>query len=214
MAVLFKQTKMLEAQIDGFLDAISQGALIFKRAVKDYLDGENDKLEERIVTIGKLENKADDLRRKIENHLYSHSLIPEHRGDVLGLLESMDNVIDTTKKTLNQFSIETPDIPAELHKDYIELAEMAAMAAESVVLATRAFFRDVNAVKDHLHKVYFYEKEADKIANRLKHHVFQMDIDLSRKIHLSYFVQHVDYPSDRAEEVADRLAIYAIKRIV
>jgi predicted phosphate transport protein (TIGR00153 family) len=214
MAVLFKQTKILEDQIDEFLDAVSQGALVFKHAIKNYLEGETEKFEENINTIKNLENKADNLRRGIESHLYTHSLIPENRGDVLGLLESMDNVIDTAKNTVTHFSIESPDIQTELSKDFLDLTDKAAMAADSIVLATRAFFRDVQAVKDHLHKVYFYEKEADKIADRLKRRVYKMNIALSKKMHLTYFVQHVDFLADRAEEVADRLSIYAIKRSI
>ena len=212
MATFFKRSRMLETQIDAFLDAISQGAIIFKQAIRDYLEGETEKFEERIVTIGKLEAKADELRRTVESQLYGQSLIPEHRGDVLGLLECMDNVVDTAKATLSQFSVESPDIPHELDNEYTELAETAANAAESIVLATRAFFRDVHAVKDHLHKVYFYEKEADKIGDRLKRHVFSLEIDLSQKTHLRYFALNIDNLAERAEEVADRLSIYAIKR--
>lgn len=214
MAILFKSTKLLEGQIDEFLDAVSQGAIVFKRAIKSYLEDDFESFEETIIHIKKLESKADDLRRSVENQLYTHSLIPEHRGDVLGVLENMDDVIDACKKTLHQFSVESPEIFSELHKEYLELAEMSANAVESIVLATRAFFRDIQAVKDHLHKVYFFEKEADRMADRLKRHIFGMEIDLSRKIHLRYFAHHVDSLSDRAEEVADRLSIYAIKRIV
>ncbi len=212
--MLFKQTKMIEGQIDQFLDAVSEGAIVFKEGIKNYLDHEYDKLEDRIITITKLENKADELRRSIENYLYSHSLIPEQRGDVLGLLESTDNVIDASKKALNQFSIEMPEIPEELNKDFLDLTEKAAQATESIVAAIRNFFRDVNAVKDHLHKVFFFEKEADKIAGRLSRRVFRMNLDLSHKIHLGHFVHQVDFIADRSEEVADRLAIYTIKRIV
>ncbi|MFQ5605994.1 MAG: DUF47 domain-containing protein [bacterium] len=214
MPVLFKSTKMLEAQIDEFLDAVSQGALVFRQAIQSYLEDEHDKLTANITTIGNLENQADTLRRNIENHLYTHSLIPENRGDVLGLLESMDNVIDTAKGTLNYFAIEMPEIPSDLAKDYSALTEKSALAAESIVLSARAFFRNVKAIKDHLHKVYFYEKEADKIALELKRHIFKLDLELSRKMHLTYFVQHVDFLADRSEEVADRLSIYAIKRSI
>lgn len=214
MPILFKSTKMLEAQIDEFLDAVSQGALVFKHGIKNYLDNQKPNFEDNITTIRDLEKKADTLRRRIESHLYSQSLIPEHRGDVLGLLENMDNVIDIAKGSLNYFSVETPDIHIDLIKDFVELSDKSALAAESIVLAARAFFRDVNAVKDHLHKVYFYEKEADKIADRLKRHIFKLKMDLSNKMHLTHFVQHVDFLADRAEEVADRLSIYTIKRSV
>jgi len=37
---------------------------------------------------------------------------------------------------------------------------------------------------------------------------------LSQKIHLRYFALHIDNVADRAENVADRLAIYTIKRSI
>ena len=212
--LLFKSTKLLESQIDEFHDAVSEGAIVFHQAIEYYLDGQNEPFEQNLSAITDLEARADNLRRRIESHLYSHSLIPEYRGDVLGLLESLDNVVDVAKGTITHFSIESPEIPSALHKDYLDLSEKSALAAESVVLASRAFFRNVQAVKDHLHKVYFYEKEADRIAARLKRLIFAQDFDLSRKMHLSQFAYHVDFLADRSEEVADRLSIYAIKRSV
>ena len=49
-------------------------------------------------------------------------------------------------------------------------------------------------------------------ATPLKRNIFASDLDLAHKIHLRYFALNVELVSDRAEEVADRLAIYAIKR--
>ncbi|MEN6310643.1 MAG: DUF47 family protein, partial [Acidobacteriota bacterium] len=71
---------------------------------------------------------------------------------------------------------------------------------------------DFNMVGDHLHKVYFFEKEADKISDRLKRSVFHSGLELSRKIHLRYFALHIENISDHAEDVADRLGISCIKR--
>ena len=154
-----------------------------------------------------LTDSAENMR------LYRESLIPDHRGDVLGLLENIDNVIDEAKKTLAQFAVERPEIPSDLAPDYLELARAGTQAAQHLVSAVRAFFRDLTVVPDHIHKVYFYEKEADRLADRLKRKIFTRDdLDLAHKIHLRYFCLHVETLSDRAEEVADRLAIYTIKR--
>lgn len=215
MAILFRATKALESEIDEYLDDVSQGVLVFVEGVKNYLKKEQESFDDHLKTIDKLESKADSLRRNIENNLYQQSLIPEHRGDVLGLLESLDDVIDTAKETLNQLDVELPFIPEEFQDEFIELAEMASNAAESVVLASRAFFKEVKRVKDHLHKVYFYEKEADKISNRIKRNAFADDkMDLCQKFHIRYFALHIDTVADRAENVADRLAIYTIKRTI
>lgn len=214
MTILFKQTKMLENQIDEFLDALNRGGIVFQLGLRDYLDGNIESFEERLVEIGRLENKADDIRRKVESQLYIHSLIPEHRGDVLGLLETMDDVIDTAKSAMVQFSTEKPEILPQLKIEFIELTEMAVRATESVIWSARAFFKEPNAVKNHLDNVHLYEKEADKIVDRLTRHIFESKIDLSRKMHLRDFAFHVEHLADAAEDVADRLAIYTIKRTI
>ncbi|HNU83146.1 MAG: DUF47 family protein [Acidobacteria bacterium] len=214
MSFLFRRTRALEAQIDQFLDTVSEGCLVFEQGVDDYLRGDREEFEERHKAIRILEAKADGLRREIETRLYVESLIPDHRGDVLGLLESLDNVIDQAKQTLAQFEVERPDVPESLAAEYTTLARVCVQSSQHLVDSCRAFFREITAVRDHLHKVYFFEKEADRLADALKRRVFSMDLDLARKIHLRYFCLHIEKVSDRAEEVADRLAIYTIKRTI
>ena len=214
MAVLYKPTKQLESQIEEFLNSVSEGAIVFERGVRCYIENDHENFSVYLKKIHDLEHKADDLRRTIESMLYTHTLIPEHRGDVLALLENTDNVIDTMKETLDQFDIETPEIPSNLEKGFLNLTEASTKSAEMLVHATRAFFVEARAVKDHLHKVLFFENEADRIGNDLKRKVFKMELELSKKFHLRYFALHIQNVSDRAEEVADRLAIYTIKRTI
>ncbi len=212
MVRLFQKTKMLETQVDEFLSIVSESGLLFKEAIRLYLDDRFDDFEDRRNSVNNLERRGDDLRREIETQLYSNTLIPESRGDVLGLLESLDNITNTAKQTLLEFSIERPAILPELKQDYSELADCGVQAVEALVMATRAFFRDTQAVKDHLHKVMFYEKEADRIAEKLRRKIFSANLDLGQKNHLRYITHHIGYLSDRAEDVADRLAISTIKR--
>lgn len=208
----YKSTKELELRIDAFLDTVAEGGLVFKEGVHAYLTEEGPDFQSLIKRIDKLEGRADTLSRDVESDLYRHSLIPEHRGDVLGLLENSDNIIDRIKTSLHQFCVESPQIPGEYHAGYIQLAEAGAAAVEAVTLSARAFFRDVDAVNDHLYKVYHFEKEADKISDALKRKIFASELELARKLHLRYFAMNVESVSDKAEEVADRLAIYSIKR--
>ncbi len=211
---LFRSSKIIESQIDEFLDVVAEGSLVYKKGVKAYLEKDMTDFEARIVAIDKLESRADKLSKEVEAHLYSQSLIPEHRGDVLGLLENADNIIDTAKASLYQFSVEQPDIPEELNDQYLKLAEACYEAVEAVIVSARAFFRDVDSVKDNLYKVHHFEKEADSISDALKRTIFSSSLDLAHKIHLRYFALNVEKVSDKAEAVADRLAIYAIKRTI
>jgi len=214
-ARLFRRTKDLEIQIDRFLDALSESALVFKHAVDVYLrDGCTEEFTEKHQHVDRLESHADDLRRDIEIQLYTQTLIPESRGDVLGLLENLDKIINLIEGVLWAFDIEKPQIPGNCKDGYRNLTDTSCEAVEAVVLASRAFFRNIEAVGDHNHKVMFFETEADKISTRLKRDIFESEIGLGHKMHLRGFVENIDDIADWSEDVADRLAIYVIKRTV
>ncbi len=212
---LFGRTRALEKEIDDFLDKLSQCSLIFKIAIRVYLDdGCTPDFETKLHDVNKMESDADHLRRAIETKLYAQTLIPESRGDVLGLIENLDQLLNLYDGSLWAFSIEKPEIPGEFHGDFENLTDMAVQAAESLVLASRAFFRNPDAVGNHNHKVMFFEKEADKVSTKLKQAIFGSDLELAQKSHLRNFVEHIDNVADLAEDIADRLAIYTIKRTI
>ena len=69
-------------------------------------------------------------------------------------------------------------------------------------------------MKDHINKVDFYEGEADRAALKLKKRIFRSELPLSRKQHLRYFAEAIEDLSDLAWDVAQLLAVAAIKRTV
>jgi uncharacterized protein len=211
--MLLKKTKKLEVQIDEFLDKVLNGGLFLKQGIKYYLNNIPDQFEDSLKNIDKTENDADTLRRTIETKLYMHTLIPEQRGDVLGLLESTDKVLNSCKEVLFQFAVEKPDIPEEYKKDYQDLSDTTISAVECMISAVRAYFSEFQMVRDNINKTLFFEKESDKLADRLKRAIFANDkLDLSGKMHIRYFVYHIDRIADSAEDVCDRLSIAVIKR--
>lgn len=214
MKRLFSKTKLLESKIEEFLDHTSAVSLLFLEGVKDYLEGRHDEFESRRRQVSDLEKLADRLRLDIERELYVETLIPESRGDVLGLLEHTDAVVNDAKRALMQISVERPTIPDELKSRYVELAEYCSRAVGELVTGVRCFFRSASVVSDYVHKVSFWEQEADKVAEKLKRRIFETDVDLCLKIQLGHFVAHIDAVADQAQDVAERLTISAIKRSI
>jgi len=212
---LFRRTKELEQKIDGFFDKLSEAAVVYRLAVRVYLkEGMNEEFQRRLENVNTLESEADKLRREIEQQLYTNTLIPDSRGDVLGLIETADQLLSQFEGSLWAFNIEKPDIPDEFCDGYKKLAGMVVKAVDELGLGARAFFRSPHDVPAYNHKVMLYEREADVISTSLKRAIFASDLELSRKLHLREFVEQIDSIADLAEDVADRLAIYAIKRLV
>jgi len=174
--------------------------------------GNDEQFALHLREIDATESSADGLRRSIETKLYVDTLIPEYRGDVLGLLESSDRVLNRSAETLTQFGVERPDILEDLKPMFLDLTDASMSTVESMVGAVRAYFREPDQVRNYITKAMFYEKESDALGDRIKRTVFQKDIDLSRKIHMRYFAFHIETIADEAEDVCDRLAIATIKR--
>ena len=212
MPLILKTTRFVEAQIDTFLDIVSDSAIMFQLAMEDYLNERHEQFEERLSQIRDNEHRADDLRVGIERFLYERTLIPENRGDVLAILENTDEVIDNIKDSILQFSIEMPQIPPELDDLWMQTTRSSVAAVEQLVYAVRSFFRDLAAVNNYIHKVHFFEREADHLGEKLRRQIFSMDIELSQKSQLRFFAIHIEKISDYAQAVCDRLSIYTIKR--
>jgi hypothetical protein len=145
--------------------------------------------------------------------MITHSILPHHRSEVSSLIDVLDEIIDTIKSSLNEFSIELPDIPVSLHHSILSITEASINAGEELIPAARAYFVAPYTVREKLLKVYFFESETDKISKGVKKTIFQEmnELDLAHKAHLRYIIHHIENISDTAQKAADLLSGMAIK---
>lgn len=210
---IFKKQIGVEKQIDEFLDQVIRSSLIFSQGAEAYLTANSTDFERKLKEIVEVEHAGDDLKRSIQHYLYTKTLIPESREDVLRLLEDMDSLLDRFKGALWRLKIEDLDIEKDFHEDFLRLIKCVVESVEAIVRSVRAFFKNIEAVADHLDKVFYWESESDKISTRLQMAIFRKEeLRLSHKMLLRELARHLDKIADRAEDVADRLNIYVIKR--
>ncbi len=210
---ILKRELGVEKQIDSFLNQVVRSGLIFSQGAEAYLKGNSADFQRKLKEIVEVEHAGDDLRRSIQQYLYTKTLIPESRSDVLQLLENMDSLLDRFKGALWRMEIENLDIEEDFHEDFFLLINAVVETVESIVRAVRAFFKNISAVADHLDKVYYWESESDKISTRLQSAIFRKEeLRLSHRMLQRELARHLDKIADRAEDVADNLNIYVIKR--
>ena len=212
-ASIFKNRIGIENEIDRFLDLASESGLIFMQGINAYLINKLDNFNDHLSHIVETEKKADVLRRTIEDLLYRRTLIPESRGDVLKLIERMDALLGQFKGVMFRVDIERPIIDPQFHEELKALNNCVVQAVEAAILSLRAYFKDISQVADHMHKVSFWETEADKVSIKLQKAIFgNKELGLDLKMQLRDLVKHIDKIADQAEDMADSLAIYVIKR--
>ncbi len=202
---LFGKTKLLEGQIDEFLDKVAEGAIYFERGITAYLEDIEDRkvpearnleiCEEKLSQIIDLKERCKELRRSIVNVLYSEMLIPDFRGDVLRLLTDLFSLVDAMGNNFQALMIEqgqatqmeeriTQKAIELTIKEFLELVNVVVQTVQTVIISARTFFRDPKSVRDHIYQVRVYESEADKIAIRLKKRIFSTNLKFSQKINL------------------------------
>ena len=216
MTVFTRTTKNLIIRIDEFFDNIELGLLVFREAIRAFLDKDMEAFKRHLQKVDSLESNADKLQRSIENEMITHSILPQHRAEVSTLIDVLDEIIDTIKSSLNEFSIEMPDIPESLNHNFISITEASVCAGEELIPAARAYFKSPYTVREKLLKVYYFESETDKVSRSTTRIIFQemKDLDLSHKAHLRYIIHHIENISDNAQKAADLLSAMAIKIVM
>ena len=211
---LFKKTRELDNKITEFLDNISEAGLVYARAISLYLEeGATEEFTKKRQEVSAFESRNDQLRRDVEAELYEHTLLPDSRADVLHLLEGVDRVINKYESNLYMYAIEKPVIPSEFHAPLKEMVQTVLDCVEALVVSARSFFAMNGEIKNHLHKVMFFEKQADQQGTLLKTAFFeQKKLELAHKRQLQDFEMATEQISDFAEDVADSLTILAVKR--
>ena len=187
----------------------------FKKAVETYFEvGISKDFDEIIEKTHIAESLADDIRREIELNLYEKSLIPESRGDILGLLESADKVLNKAQSVLYQIQTESLRIPKFLQEDLSKLVDINIEAFKNVAKAIRTLFENLREIRDITNEIDKRESSSDRLEREIIKKIFSSDIGIGEKILLKELVIETGSISDLSENVGDRLNIIAAKRMI
>lgn len=210
--MLWKKEKSIIDKIKTYLDQVDVCRDRFRLSIERLLfkpeDAENPAMLEEVH---RSESKADDLRRNIELQLYERALIPESRGDVLGLLETMDVIPGMFQSLCYQFLLERIVFPEQFRERYLHLVDVNIKAYNLVRQAVLGLFYSKD-VKDLTDLVDAVESDSDHIERDLIRDIFSSKLDKADKILFKEIVINTGDISDRAEAVKDRLVLAILKR--
>jgi uncharacterized protein Yka (UPF0111/DUF47 family) len=214
---LFAKSRALELRIDEFLDKVAEGGILFERGMGLLLErGLAPETEEKMQQLIALKERCNQLRRAVVNTLYTEMLIPDFRGDVLRLLTHLYGLLDSLKNAFQDLLIEYAEVfnGQEGINQVEDLVTVVVQSVQAAVLGARAFFRNPEAVRDHINQIRVYESEADGITLRLKTALFASERSLEQKLLGREALAAIDGLADLAEEISDELSILAIKRVL
>jgi predicted phosphate transport protein (TIGR00153 family) len=210
--MLWKKEKSIIDKIKAYLDQVDRCRNRFRLCIeKLILDPENQENPAIVEEVHQSESKADDLRRSIELQLYERALIPESRGDVLGLLETLDVIPGMFQSLCYQLLLEKIVFPDQFRERYLKLVDLNLKSYDLVRQAVLGLFYSKD-VKDQTDLVDAVESDSDHVERGMIRDIFSSKMDKADKILLKEIVIFTGDISDQAETVKDRLTLAIIKR--
>jgi predicted phosphate transport protein (TIGR00153 family) len=210
--VLRNHQKELIDSINTFLDNILKINVLFKTLLENYFNKRFQEVDKITNEISDLESQCDKIRRDVERKIYQETLIPDLRGDVLGMLENLDKIPGQIQANAHSFNTEKPNVDEELNSNFLKLCDYASECIALLIEGSRNFFIDKKVTIEKCLQVSKVESRADKVSTELKNIIFSNNENgLATKVHLRYFVEIMDEVANLSEDVADRLIISSSK---
>ena len=186
----------------------------FQQAIECHLSEKCKTFEEFRQEVIQLESDADAIKRRIRGHLPKGTLMPVYNFLLFRYLREQDQVIDAVEDALDwiSFRIE-PGIPAELEKDFVNLADAVIEPIEQLsemVSEARKYFKNYSeaqrvVIKNIIHTLRQKEHEADKAEDIVKKKVLNMDIDAVTVFHIVRLAEIIGSIADHAENAGDMM---------
>ncbi|MBN2129684.1 MAG: DUF47 family protein [Sedimentisphaerales bacterium] len=207
--------KNVEEQLEKYREKVHECIRGMKRAMQTYCEtNDADQLRTDYFAVHRQESQADDIRRQIEYMMYSKTIFPESRGDILGLLEAVDRVPNRAEQVIQMMMTHHLRVPAAYAEAYIHIAGLVVRCTESLLVAMTYLFTDFVEATSAVGRVDELESQSDNAEMSLIGRVFDSDLDPVQKILLRDLVVALGSVCDRAENASDRIRIIVAKRKV
>jgi predicted phosphate transport protein (TIGR00153 family) len=214
-AALFGAQSDIQNKLTEYLRQTEDMAADMEKAVGAYLNQDKDGFAELFGRINEGEHRLDTLRREIEEEIYGRRLLPDTRGDILVLLESMDKIPNRIQALTREMALQKIWVPQSLHPSLLKIAERDVKIVHVLTRAARAFLDKPDQVKPDAKELSYYEHEGDLIEQEAVALAFDdPQLELAHKLQLHRLIDDLGSICDIAEDVGDRLVIAALKRLL
>jgi hypothetical protein len=212
---LFKKEQQVQQLISKYLENLRMTQEHFEKAMDCYFDfGLGENCDFLIQQTHKFESRADDIRHEIIEMMYSKVLIPESRGDILRLLESIDLIPTHFETVLFMIQGQSLKVPDFITPDFRELLRVSLECCDLVIRQVEAYFKKTEDIKALVYTIDSHESRCDHMEREIVRNIFDSHLDPFEKIQLKELVIQMGEISDQADRVSRSVHIINIKHRV
>jgi predicted phosphate transport protein (TIGR00153 family) len=212
----FKKQKEVENLIEEYVRSVEIGQEMFLQSMENYLQAGtcSPTFEVLAAETHKAESRSDDILEKIVNLLHEKALVPDLRGDILTLLETIDEIPDQFDRILANICNQKIAMPESLDLDFKELLVLSLEACTLTMESVRSILSRRERAARLLFRTDQLESQGDQIEKRIIVRIFESDWDPLQKILLRDLTQKMGDIADSAVQVCRQVNLIVTKRRV
>ena len=213
--IFASKQKKIESLFDKYCSTVAECVETFEKGFQSHCaNNDRETARKNYAEVHHLESLADDIMEEIEVMMFSKSLFPESRSDILKLIELMDKVPNRGEHAVQQLVIQNISIPGEYSAEILELVRLCHRCVDAMLESARKLFTDYTNAAVAIGKVDELETEADIVEGSIIERIFSSDMGGFDKIILQNLIVGLGAVCDRAENAADHILIMVAKRKV
>ncbi|MCP4492556.1 MAG: TIGR00153 family protein [Gammaproteobacteria bacterium] len=217
---IFSQSPFTAMQ--NHMDIVEQCVQQLLPFFKAILKEEHSKAKEVYKEIGKLENKADTLKKKLRLHMPKSLFMPVARRDLLELLLVQDKAANQAKDIAGLVvgrKMVFPDTLASLLPDYVKRCVDACKQARKVIneldelVETGFAGKEVQIVASIIHELDSIESDTDKLQIKMRSTLLKIEKDLPPVDVMFYYkvIEGIGEVADISERIGSRVELLLAK---
>ena len=174
------------------------------------------------ISIGKKEQKADVLKKKLRMNLPSTFMMPFSRRDLLDVLLIQDSIANITKDLAGLMMSRKMSLPKEIAEDFINLANLCIKTSAAALLAineldelleTAFSSRERKIVDKMIKRVNELEHESDVAQELIRNKLYLLETSLP-PIDVMFYYRAIEWlgeTADAAQKVGSRFEVMLTK---
>lgn len=180
---------------------------VLKETISDY---SQEKLQENILKVHKLENEADKALHNMRSYLIKDFLPPIDREDIVLIGHRLDDIEDYIDEILINFNILNI---SNVRDDVTEFTDILLDCAKSVKDALENFenFKKAEVVKEKAIAINALEEKADRMFEKAMKNLYKEEKDPIEIIKWTTIYNCMENATDACERIADSLEDVVMK---
>jgi len=214
--MMLKKEREVNFLLEKHLDEIKEWLKVSSEALSSYLSDDIEKISHLLLSKNLIHTSLEAGRQEIWQRLCNGAYFPVIRGDLYGIVKSVDRIADAATLSCETFLYLKPEIPIKIKNQLATLVRMVFFLFRPIHESVLYYLRGddvLKVIRKNVDEFLVKRAEVNALASTLKNQIYSSDLDHWQKSHLNDCLQSISSISSQSAETNDQIQLIMVKII-